>query len=190
MPDWSYRTALRPLMLAAGPERSRRLATATLRTLSRIPFGLKLIDFLGHMAPDPRLRTRAGATELRGPISLGPLIDPRGDALPAFSRFGVGLIEVGPVAERGSDATPEWTVDVKQRTITAVRPVVAGIDDVLRNLERMDPRVPVCVHLAEDNAALIARLKPHASMFVLPDGVISDGANAIGMWMRGDAAGA
>lgn len=188
MPDWSYRTALRPLMLAAGPERSRRLATATLRTLSRLPFGLKLIDFLGHMAPDARLLTRAGAMELRGPVSLGPLIDPRGDALPAFSRFGVGMIEVGPVAERGSDAVPDWRVDVEKRTISASKPMVAGIDDVLRNLERADPRVPVCVHLAENNAALIARLKPHASLFVLPDGVISDGSNAIGLWMRGDAA--
>src|SRR5688572_24294092 len=52
VPDWSYRTVLRPLMLAAGAERSRRLATGTLSLLSRIPFGLKLIDFLGHMHPD------------------------------------------------------------------------------------------------------------------------------------------
>jgi dihydroorotate dehydrogenase len=72
VPDWSYRTVLRPLMLAIGAERSRRLATTTLRTLARIPLGLQGIDFLGHMRADPRLRTHAGALELPGPIVLAP----------------------------------------------------------------------------------------------------------------------
>src|SRR5687767_10569244 len=104
-------------MLAAGAERSRRLATGTLRTLARVPFGLTLIDFLGHMYPDPRLRTRAGSLELPGPIALGALIDPHGDALAAFARFGVGMIEIGPVVEQATPADPGWRVDVGQHSI-------------------------------------------------------------------------
>src|SRR5687768_3785646 len=119
MPDWSYRTVLRPLMLAMGAERSRRLATRTLGTLSRLPFGPAAIDFLGHMRADERLRTRAGTIELPGPIALGGMIDPRGECVNAFARFGAGLIEVGPVAERGIDAVPDWCVDLNARTIAS-----------------------------------------------------------------------
>ena len=148
MPDWSYRTFLRPLMRAAGAERARKLAVATLRTLSRVPLGLQFIDFLGHMAPDGRLRTRAGELELRGPITLGPRIDPRGEALASFSRFGAGMIEVGPVTE-------------------------GNAGEVLRNLERPAPRVPVCVHIGESDEAaqqrIVERLAGHAALFVLPD---------------------
>ena len=60
MPDWSYRTLLRPIMLGMGPERARRLAVFTLGTLSRHPLGLKAIDFLGHMRPNETLAVRAG----------------------------------------------------------------------------------------------------------------------------------
>ena len=61
MPDWSYRTFLRPLLLSLGAERARRLATGTLSMLGRMPLGPAVIDFMGHMRADERLRTRVGA---------------------------------------------------------------------------------------------------------------------------------
>ncbi|HYO78356.1 MAG TPA: hypothetical protein VE010_17995 [Thermoanaerobaculia bacterium] len=183
MPDWSYRTILRPLMIRLGAERSRRLAVSTLSTLSRVPFGVKVIDFLGHMRPDPRLRTRAGALELAGPIALGALIDPRGDALPAFSRFGVGLIEVGPVAEQGSDALPRWRVDLQQRTIDTAQPLTAAVEEVARNLERSAARAPVCVRIAkQDRAAvqrIVERLRKTAAAFVADHAKVDDVADAL-----------
>lgn len=205
MPDWSYRTVLRPLLLALGPERARRLATATLGRLGRHPLGRQAIDFLGHMRPDERLRTRVGSLELAGPIALGALIDPRADALPAFSRFGAGLIEVGPVAERASDAAPQWEVDLDARRIACARPVVVSVDDVARNLERSDPRVPVCVRIAKQEGEavrrIVARLHEHAAMFVVDPANVDDAvgarpvlsANEIhekadGVWTDGDAA--
>ena len=143
MPDWSYRTFLQPLLCALGRERGRRVAVATLGRLARTPFGPALIDFLGHMRADERLRVTAGGIELPGPIVLGAAVDPRGEALKAFSRFGVGLVEVGPVDER--------------------------MDDVVRNLERAN--VPVAVRIgATDPAAIrriVQRLEPHATMFVV-----------------------
>src|SRR5687768_7428103 len=119
MPDWSYRTVLRPLMLGIGAERSRRLAVATLRRLSRLPVGLAAIDFLGHMRPDPRLRTRVGAMDLASPVALGAMIDPAGDATAALGRFGAGLIEVGPVGEQGNRLRPVWRVDLNTATVTS-----------------------------------------------------------------------
>ncbi|HYR29768.1 MAG TPA: hypothetical protein VEU30_14965 [Thermoanaerobaculia bacterium] len=174
MPDWSYRTFLRPVGMALGARRAHASALSTLRLLSRVPFGLKFIDFLGHMAPDVRLRREAGGLALRGPIALGARVDPRGEALPAFSRFGVGLIEVGP----------------------------ADVEELARNLERRDRDVPVLVHLAKGDRVreAIERLRDKAALFVVdpsdvdlvPSGdmVLSRGAfaaGAAGVWMDGDA---
>src|SRR5260370_30149003 len=118
MPDWSYRTVLRPLMVSFGAERSRRLAVATLRTLSRLPLGLAAIDFLGHMRAASPLGRRVGALDVPGPIALGAMIDPSGEALAAFARFGVGLIEVGPVAGHADGAGPPRRIDVPTKTRT------------------------------------------------------------------------
>jgi dihydroorotate dehydrogenase len=169
MPDWSYRTVLRPLMLALGPERSRRLALATLGTLSRFPLGLRAIDFLGHMRADERLRTRLGSIELAGPVALGAMIDPSGAALPAFARFGVGLLEVGPVGERGNGVAPDWRVDRKARRITAPAVPTVSADELARNLERVAPSIPICVRIAEpDGDALrriVQRFRQRATLF-------------------------
>jgi dihydroorotate dehydrogenase len=207
VPDWSYRTVLRPLLLALGAERSRRLATATLRTLARAPLGLQAIDFLGHMRADARLRTRAGGLELAGPIALGALIDPRGDALAAFARFGVGMIEAGPVLERSVDrravAGPEWRVDLERRTIDSASALTVSLDELAANLERADPRVPVCVRIAaQDGAAvrrIVERLQKHVALFVADPANVHDARggrpvlsaetiheDAAGIWLRGD----
>jgi hypothetical protein len=172
MPDWSYRTLLRPLMLRLGAERSRRLAVSTLQTLTRVPFGLAAIDFLGHMRADERLRTRAGSLELPGPIGLGALVDPRGEALDAFARFGVGLIEIGAVAERAQVVAPQWRVDLAARRIEGARQI-AGADEIARNLERITANVPLVVRIVADDAAsarrVAQRLQDRAAMFVVED---------------------
>lgn len=171
MPDWSYRTVLRPVMMAMGAERARRVAVATLRMLGRVPGGLRFIDFLGHMRADPRLRLRAGGVELAGPLAIGALIDPRGDALPAFSRFGAALVELGPVVEEGGGEQPEWRIDLRRRTIEAASPVVVDVETVARNLEAAALHAAVCVRIAkQDRAAvqrIIERLRRHAAAFVL-----------------------
>lgn len=169
MPDWSYRTVLRPLMLSFGAERARRLATATLATLSRFPLGPAAIDFLGHMRADDRLRMKVGAIDLAGPIALGSMIDPRGKAAGAFARFGVGLIELGPVAEQGNGIVPEWRVDLSRRTVEANAEIVVSVDDVAENLESLSTSVPVCVRIGAGDTAsigrIVERLQARATMF-------------------------
>jgi len=187
MPDWSYRTILRPVMLAMGPERARRLAAGTLRTVSRLPLGRQAIDFLGHMRADPRLRTPFGATTLAGPIALGAMIDPAGEAVGALERFGVGLIEVGPIGLRGNNAAPEWLVDLQSRTITDRSPgVIVGVDEVAANLARANPTVPVCVRIAETEESavreIVERLRAYAAFFVTDANV--EGAVRL-RWLRG-----
>lgn len=163
---------LRPVLLRMGPERARRTAVATLRTLSRLPLGARAIDFLGHMRADPRLQTSFGATSLAGPIALGALIDPAGEAIGALERFGAGLVEVGPVALHGNAITPQWRVDLPGRTISDLSEgIVVGVEEVGRNLSRARPAVPVCVRIAEtdpDSVRLIvSRLQEHAASFAI-----------------------
>jgi len=153
MPDWSYRTFLRPVLFSLGPQRACAVAVSTLSTLSRLPLGPATIDFLGHMRADERLRTRVGAIELPGPIALGAMIDPCGAAVGAFARFGVGLIEVGPVD--------------------------SNVDEVAHNLARVRTKIPICIRIAEGaNAHAIAeRLQDRAAMFSV---ATADDVRAIG----------
>ncbi len=171
MPDWSYRTVLRPWMLWLGAERSRRLAVTVLRTLSRTPGGLAAVDFLGHMRPDERLRTRVAGIDLAGPMALGALVDPSGQALPVFSRFGVGLIEAGPAAERGNGIVPEWSVDLRSRVIAGSPATTIDADVIAANLERGSRSVPVCVRIAERDPAAVRRianrLRDSAALFAV-----------------------
>jgi dihydroorotate dehydrogenase len=170
MPDWSYRTVLRPVMLALGAERSRRLATSTLAGLSRLPFGLAAIDFLGHMGADARLRRRIAGMDLPGPLALGALIDPSGKAAAAFARFGAGLLEIGPVGERRSEVASEWRVDLDARTVASVSPeMIAGVDEVAANLSTASVGVPICIRIASGDAhaarRIAVRLQRYAAMF-------------------------
>src|SRR5262245_35884214 len=76
--------------------------------LGRAPFGLgtRCIDFLGHMTPPSCLQTRLLNGMVRGPIGASCWFDGDGAAVEAWSRFGFGLVELGPcwVGEDGKPA--------------------------------------------------------------------------------------
>lgn len=178
MPDWSYRTVLRPLAMPLGSARAHHLAVGTLRLLSRSPLGLHFIDFLGHMRADSRLQVGVGEAVFGSPVVLGSRVDPTAHALPSLARFGAGMIEVGPV-------TPEN----------------AGV--IERNLSRANGCIPVCIRIGRGDAAAVqaieAQLSPFATFWVVDPAnaghlsgsrrVLSDGTahpSAAGVWLRGD----
>src|SRR5436305_5365706 len=99
MPDWSYRTVLRPLLFRLPAPVAHRLAVAAMGTLARLPLGPRVIDLMGHMRPDPRLGRTLLGVHFPSPVGLGPTTDPTAAALPALARFGVGFLDVGPVTE-------------------------------------------------------------------------------------------
>ena len=148
MPDWSYRTFLGPVVRARGEERGRRAAVRALALLTRLPFGAQFIDFLGHMRADPRLGTRFGDVGLAGPIALGSFTDPTARAIAAFERFGVGLIEVGPVDP-------------------------SSVEEVAGNLARARTGVAVCARISGRDADaarhVASRLRDSATSFVVED---------------------
>ncbi len=104
MPDWFYRTLSKPILFSLPAPRARDFALGFMGTLSRLPLGPYLIDFLGHMRADPRLRVTVLDTTFPTAVGIGPWLDTHAVAVRALSRFGVGFIEVGPVTLEGNVA--------------------------------------------------------------------------------------
>jgi dihydroorotate dehydrogenase len=106
MPDWFYQTVSRPLLFRLPAATARDLALGFMGKLARLPLGSAVIDFLGHMTPDARLRCEHHGVSFPSPVGLGPLLDSQAMALPALARFGFGFIEVGPVTLEPFPAEP------------------------------------------------------------------------------------
>jgi len=100
MPDWSYRTVFRPLLFSLSAETARELALGAMGRLSRLPLGPTVIDLFGHMRPDSRLRQSVLGLTIPSPVGIGHTVDPHGLATEALARFGIGFIEIGPIAIR------------------------------------------------------------------------------------------
>jgi dihydroorotate dehydrogenase len=101
MPDWFYRTVSQPLLFRLPAIRARDLALGLMGRLARLPLGSAVIDFMGHMRADPRLRCTHRGIEFPTAVGLGPHLDGAAVALSALARFGVGFIEVGPMTIAG-----------------------------------------------------------------------------------------
>lgn len=171
MPDWFYRTVSQPLLFSLPAPRARDLALGFMGRLSRLPFGPLLIDFLGHMRADPRLRKSFFDIEFPTAVGLGPWLDTHAVATEALSRFGVGFIEIGPVTLSGSVAAKQlrrlkndealWIND---------EPDSISLADCNRRLSRK-LEVPVIVRIAatddEEIARLIRELDPSVRLIAL-----------------------
>ena len=97
MPDWFYRTVSQPVLFRLSATQARDIALGLMGRLARLPLGPAVIDFLGHMRADARLRRSFLGIDFPTVIGLGPGLDAGASALPALARFGFGFLEVGPV---------------------------------------------------------------------------------------------
>ncbi|MDB5387481.1 MAG: hypothetical protein JWM11_3127, partial [Planctomycetaceae bacterium] len=146
MPDWSYQTLFRPLLFRLSPTAARDLALACLGTLSNLPLGPAVIDFMGHMRPDVRLAHTVGGLTFATRVGLGACLDPQLVAARAFSRFGIAFLEVGPLLP---DAVQGGTIerDDEAESLVFHSPrETPTLETVLKGLGRA-PNVPVFVRL-------------------------------------------
>src|SRR5215510_11609133 len=168
MPDWFYRTVSQPILFSLPAPRARDFALGFMGALSRLPLGPYLIDFLGHMRADPRLRESFLNTTFPTGIGIGPWLDTHAVAVHALSRFGVGFIEIGPVtldrnvAERAIRRVEEqeaFWVDEDPDTISLV-----DCNRRLRNAS--DIAVPVIVRLKCPGDKSIAEIEQETRYLV------------------------
>jgi dihydroorotate dehydrogenase len=140
MPDWFYRTVSRPLLYRLPARAARSFALGFMGRLARLPLGRRVIDLLGHMRPDPRLKVSVLGVECPAAVGLGPGLDVEAAALPALARFGVGFLSAGPV---GVTDPP--------------RPPPVERNDAREAIEFPDPHPPLGL------AAAVPRLKEAAA---------------------------
>src|SRR5262249_42543449 len=86
-----------PLLFRLPARTARNFTLGFMGKLARWPLGPALIDFLGHMRPDPRLQRSFLDVRFPTAVGLGPWLDAEAGALPALARFGFGFLEVGPI---------------------------------------------------------------------------------------------
>ncbi len=180
MPDWSYRTVFRPVLFRLPAGTARDLCLAVMGMLARLPLGPLVIDLLGHMRPDPRLRRERLGITFPSPVGLGPYLDSHAVALPALARFGVGFLDIGPVTVEPVRAANEVERRADQQAVRFPAPLPnPGLDGLARRFERDGSAgVPLMVRLGvvpgtpaakatAECRSLVARLAAHADLFAL-----------------------
>ena len=180
MPDWFYRTVTRPLLFRLPVPAARTIALGFLGNLARFRLGRAVIDFLGHMRPDPSLRRTFLGVSFPTAAGLGAGIDPTALGLPALARFGVGFLEVGPVTcEPVSTAAPVQRRSREEALWYPEPPANPGLEVIQRRLARAGPlAAPLLLRLGyapgaapeqvtADCRTIVERLGPHAALFML-----------------------
>src|ERR1041384_1750936 len=169
MPDWFYRTVTQPILFRLPAPRARDFALGFIGRLARLPPGPFLIDFLGHMRADPRLRRSLLDTDFPTAVGLGPWLDTRLVATEALSRFGVGFIEVGPVSLAGSTSDESVKRLADQQALWMGPGGSISLADCKQRLSGV--KVPVIVRLDhgsdEGTQRLISELSLHVRLLSL-----------------------
>ncbi|MBL9166551.1 MAG: hypothetical protein JNN07_02280 [Verrucomicrobiales bacterium] len=139
MPDWFYRTISRPMLFALPPRQAQRFAVEFMSVVGRLPLGLgaTFIDLLGHMHPPESLRASCGGTMIPGPVGLGHLVDPSGEAIRAWSRFGFGLIEVGPVSSETGNSNHLARNSATETITEGTPPLTLSAEDLALRLSEL-----------------------------------------------------
>ncbi|MFI4944197.1 MAG: hypothetical protein ACHP85_13080 [Burkholderiales bacterium] len=179
MPDWSYRTVLRPLLFALPARTARDVSLATMGVLGSAWPGRLLIDLLGHMRPADGLAVSVAGLTFPSRMGLGCGLDPGLRATSALARFGCGFVEVGPIVVGPSrhgrlerDGASDSLVVADPPDGTSVAEAVARLARVHASgaviLARLDAS-GVGDPDATRNAitAAIAALSPHVAGFTL-----------------------
>lgn len=204
MPDWSYRTVLRPVLFRLPVAFARDLSLSVVGALGRSRVGVAVIDFLGHMrAAAPLQQTHMGIT-FPTAVGLGCGLDPEARGTNALSRFGVGFIEIGPITLQPAQTDrPTLRHDVRESIVTPELPDNPGLTKIALQLARTRPRgVPLLVRLTvtpgtppgqatDECRQMIELLAPYAHAFSLmtvgphwDEGAIREHFGALGAALR------
>ena len=181
MPDWSYQTVFQRVLFRFPAVQARNLALFGIGTIGRLPMGKYVIDYMGHMVPDAKLRIAANGMKFPSAIGLACGIDPNLQAFESFGQFGFGFIEIGPVSiqppEAGTvdrDASAEWIELFDPEPGVSLESAMSRLPVISTDVsERSFQRPMRMVRLAATNAnagadEIIQALRDRVDAFVLP----------------------
>jgi dihydroorotate dehydrogenase len=118
MPDWSYQNLFMPILFRLPAARARDLTLGTMGKLARSRFGQHMIEFMGHMRPAQAAEITFLGLKCQSRVVLGAGLDVHMLGANALSRFGVGVIEFGPISLAGAGDLDAVERDVKTQTIS------------------------------------------------------------------------
>jgi dihydroorotate dehydrogenase len=117
MPDWSYQNVFRGFLFRLPPPRARDVTLEVMGGLARTRFGVRLIEFMGHMAPHPDAGTQLLGWDLPSRVVIGAGLDAHHLGSAALARFGVGILEVGAVTSQGQEGADRVERDVEHAAL-------------------------------------------------------------------------
>ncbi|NJK46754.1 MAG: hypothetical protein HC933_23100 [Pleurocapsa sp. SU_196_0] len=85
--------------------------------LARTRLGVRLIEFMGHMAPHPDAGVPLLGWDLPSRVVIGAGLDAHHLGGVALARFGVGILEVGAVTSRGQEGADHVERDVERASL-------------------------------------------------------------------------
>ncbi|WLD91583.1 dihydroorotate dehydrogenase [Alkalihalobacillus sp. AL-G] len=171
MPDWSYHTFFKPLLNRLAPEKARTITLRTMNTLVSLPFGYRVIEFFGHMAPLQSIQKRVCGIEVSSPIGLSGQVDPQLEGIRALSCLGFGFIEIGPVT-RNTVKQPDIKLNTENDTIEYSHLLEnRGVEQTEKVLSVINLDVPILLRIGEkslkDILYIIEKLNPFVDWIVV-----------------------
>lgn len=137
MPDWSYHTTFKPALFALPAKIGRDITFRALNILEKMPFGSKLIAFMGHMEPSPEIEISMFGLNFLSPVGLQARIDPQCVALGAMMQFGFGFVSIGPVTRQPILEGHVVRDDMHEEIGYAQVDANAGLEEIVRKLSTL-----------------------------------------------------
>ena len=142
---------LRPALFALDPETSHDLVIKLLALVSRWPTLLRLI----RQKPETPLNTTVMGIEFPNPFGLAAGLDKNARCFPALAAMGFGFVELGTVTPRPQPGNPRprlYRLREDRALINRMGFNSAGLDQFVRNLERLKPycQAPIGINLGKN----------------------------------------
>lgn len=177
MPDWFYQPIYKPLVTRLlSAENARRLTMFAMGMQSRSRAGRKVFDLMKYTSSAPLVIPESVRTEVFGlsfptPIGLAHGIDIGANALPLWSKLGLGFIQIGVVdIESHADYLNEARLLQELQSITSPKQTNVTVSDVIEKVQAHSKRpAPIGVALSASHIIeSIAKIEAEADFFSIP----------------------
>jgi len=169
MPDWSYHNIFKPFLSKLPESFSREFIHRSISTIASLPFGQKVIEFLGHFDVNDSAKAMIGDILLPNRVGLSGKIDPFLSGTKGFTNLGFGFIEIGPVSLHDVEIhqTPKANFKTKEMTFPNVS---LGYKKVILKLEQIDKKQPFMIRLTgspDEVLYLASKMERYGDLFVI-----------------------